>query len=79
MRLVGCSFTFCSQTVVYVLLADVLSLIFLYWVILSEFFHVYAPREPGLALLCYIQLPSGQNQPGTAKMVEVKVDNESRA
>lgn len=34
MHLVECSFTFYSQKVVYILLADVLSFIFLYWVIL---------------------------------------------
>lgn len=40
---------------------------------------MYNPRETLYALLWCIQLPSWQNQPGIAKMVEVKVDDESWA
>lgn len=79
MYLIGCSFTFYSQKVVYLLLADVLPFIFLYWVILSEFFHVYSPQEIVHALLWYVQLPSWRTQPGIAKMLEVKGDGGSRA
>lgn len=46
---------------------------------LSEFFHVYSPHETVRALLWYIQLSSWQNQPRTAKMPGLKVDDESRA
>lgn len=62
----------------FILLADVLSFIFLYWVILSEFFHLNTPHETAHALLWYIQLPSWQNQPRIAKMAEVKADDQSR-
>lgn len=40
---------------------------------------MYNPRETVHALLWYIQLPPWQNQPGIAKMPEVKGDGESRA
>lgn len=45
----------------------------------SESFHMYNPRETVRALLWYIQLPSWQNQPRTAKTPGLKVDDESRA
>lgn len=40
---------------------------------------MYSPLETVRALLWYIQLSSWQNQPRTAKMPGLKVDDESRA